>query len=102
MSEDPNAKLVTRDPQEMEHTPKDADYAGSDAVEGLDSGLIEVRVGNVGGLPAVPLSPADSSNVNPGYTPPSQMVSPHPHEGAADLPEGAPAETELENEGLQR
>lgn len=98
----PNDDLITRDPEAMEHTLEDADYAGSDTIEGLDSGLLEVRAGNVGGLTAIPLDPLVSNNPNPGYTPPSHQVSPHPREGAADLPEGAPAEAELDQEGLQR
>lgn len=99
-----DAKLITRDPQAMEHALEDAEYAGADPVEGLDSGLIEVRVGNAGAGPmgAVPLDPPAASNLNPGYTPPSQQVPPHPREGAADLPEGAPAEAELDREGLGR
>ncbi|WP_424949657.1 hypothetical protein [Deinococcus sp.] len=100
MNDDPNARLVTRDPEAMEHDLKDAEYAGTDAVDGLDSGLIEVRAGNVGGLSVVSLNPAETSN--PNYTPPSQQVTPHPREGAADLPEGAPAEAELDHEGLHR
>lgn len=98
-----DAKLITRDPQAMEHALEDAEYAGSDPVEGLDSGLIEVRVGNAGAglMGAVPLNPA-ASNLNPGYTPPSQKVPPHPHEGAADLPKGSPAEAELDRDGIDR
>ncbi len=104
MSDDPNAKLITRDPQAMEHTLEDAEYAGSDPTEGLDSGLTEVRVGNVGAglMGTVPEGPAAASNLNPGYTPPGQQVPPHPREGAADLPEGAPAEAELDRDGLGR
>ncbi len=99
---DPNEKLVTRDPEVMEHTPKDADYAGAETVEGLDSGLIEVRVGNGAGLSTVPLDPAAHNNPNPSYTPPSQQVTPHPREGAADMPEGDPAEIDLERNGQGR
>jgi hypothetical protein len=99
---DPVDKLVTRDPQAMEHTLEEAEYAGSDTVEGLDSGLIEVRAGNASGMQAVPLDPLARSNVNPGYTPPGQQVTPHSHEGAGDLPEGAPAEAELERDGQTR
>lgn len=99
---DPIDKLVTRDPQAMEHTLEDAEYAGSDAVERLDSGLIEVRAGNASGMQAVPLDPAAASNLNPGYTPPGQQVPPHTHEGTADLPAGAPAEAELERDGQNR
>ena len=101
-TDDPNARLITRDPQAMEHTLEDAEYAGADPTDGLDSGLIEVRVGNAGAglMGAVPLDPAAASNLNPGYTPPSQQVSPHPKEGAADLPEGAPVEAELDRDGV--
>ncbi len=101
MSEDPNAHLITRDPEQMDRQPKDADYAGAepqDGMDGLDSGLLEVRAGNVGGLTQVPLDPARGTDLNPGYTPPSQMESPHPSEGAADLPRGAPAEAGLEDD----
>ena len=99
---DPIDKLVTRDPQSMEHTLEDAEYAGSDTLDGLDSGLIEVRAGNASGMQAVPLDPAASTDLNPNYTPPGHQVAPHPHEGAADLPEGVPAEAELEREGQNR
>ena len=99
---DPINKLVTRDPQAMKHTLEDAEYAGSDAVENLDSGLIEVRAGNASGMQAVPVDPAASNNINPGYTPPGQQVTPHSHEGAADLPEGSPAEAGLERDGQNR
>lgn len=104
MTDDPNARLITRDPEVMEHALEDAEYAGADLAQGLDSGLVEVRVGNAGAGPmgTVPLDPAADSNLNPGYTPPSQQVSPHPREGAADLPEGAPAEAELDQGGLGR
>jgi hypothetical protein len=104
MSDHPNDRLITRDPQAMERQLEDAEYAGSDTVEGLDSGLLEVRVGNTAGIGqnVLPVDPAAANNPNPGYTPPGQMVSPHPHEGAADLPEGAPAEDELGREGLDR
>ncbi len=102
-TDDLNARLITRDPQAMEHALEDAEYAGADPVDGLDSGLTGLGVGNVGAglLGAVPLDPA-ASNLNPGYTPPSQQVSPHPREGAADLPEGAPADAELDRDGLGR
>ncbi|WP_407539614.1 hypothetical protein Q0M94_15760 [Deinococcus radiomollis] len=99
---DPIDKLVTRDPQAMQHTLEDAEYAGSDVVEGLDSGLIEVRAGNASGMQAVPLDPVAASNPNPGYTPPGHQVAPHSREGTADLPEGAPAEAELEQGGQNR
>lgn len=102
MSDNPLDKLITRDPATMEHALEDAEYAGSDTLEGLDSGLIEVRAGNLGGVTAIPNNPAAEADQNPGYTPPSKMVAPHPHEGAADLPEGAPAEDELDRGGLQR
>ncbi|WP_425148023.1 hypothetical protein [Deinococcus sp.] len=102
MTDDPNAHLVTRDPEQMEHQPKDADYAGADSLgdplSDLDSGLIEVRVGNAGVLGGVPLDPLAEANLNPGYTPPSQMTATHPQEGVADLPAGAPAEAELERD----
>ena len=104
MTDDPNAKLTTRDPEAMQHALEDAEYAGADSADGLDSGLTEVRVGNAGaGLVGdVPLDPVATSNLNPGYTPPSQQVSPHPREDAADLPEGAPADAELDRDGLGR
>ena len=102
MTDDPNAHLITRDPEQMEHQLKEADYAGADpsglsddALRGLDSGLLEVRVGNTGGLGAVPLEPL-AVNPNPGYTPPGQMSAPHPKEGVADLPAGSPGEGQLE------
>lgn len=104
MSNDPNDRLITRDPQAMEHQLEDADFAGSDTIENLDSGLLEVRVGNAAGLgqAVLPLDPAAAANPNRGYTPPDRMVSPHPQEGAADLPKGAPAEAELERDGVER
>lgn len=104
MTEDLKANLITRDPEVMEHALEDAEYAGADPAQGLDSGLVEVRVGNAGAGPMGTVSPgpAAASNLNPGYTPPSQQVSPHPREGAADLPEGAPAEAELDQGGPGR
>lgn len=99
---DSTDKLVTRDPKAMEHELEVAEYAGSDTIDALDSGLIEVRAGNASGMQAVPLDPAATGNLNPGYTPPSQKVTPHVHEGAGDLPEGAPAEAELERDGQNR
>ncbi|GGJ72232.1 hypothetical protein [Deinococcus aquiradiocola] len=99
--QDPNARLVTRDPEAMEKTLEDAEYAGADPLTELDSGLIEVRAGNTG-IVTLPENPAVAADQNPNYTPPSQMVSPHSREGAADLPEGAPAEQELDQDGMGR
>ncbi|ULH16286.1 hypothetical protein MF271_06675 [Deinococcus sp. KNUC1210] len=102
MTDDPNAHLITRDPDQMEHQLKEADYAGSlpndETLSDLDSGLLEVRVGNVGGLAAGLHDPLEDANANPDYTPPSQMPATHPKEGVADLPAGAPAEVELEGD----
>ena len=102
MTDDSNAHLITRDPDQMEHQLKEADYAGSDQQDelltDLDSGVLEVRVGNVGGMTGVPRDPLRDANLNPGYTTPSQMPATHPKEGVADLPAGSPAEAQLEGD----
>jgi hypothetical protein len=97
----PNDRLVTRDPEAMEHQLEDAQYAGSETAEDLGPQLSEVQMGMLGRLSTVPLDPA-ASNPDPGYVPPGQGVAPHTREGAADLPEGSPAEVELEDQGQHR
>ena len=96
-----NDPLVTRDPDAMEHAPEEAAYAGAQAVPG-----------NIGSVPVTAAVPADLTagmvttpdpflardiDPNPNYTPPSEEVSSHPNEGAADVPAGAPDEQYLES-----
>ncbi|WP_420595624.1 hypothetical protein [Deinococcus sp.] len=96
-----NDPLVTRDPEAMAHTPEEAAYAGAQAVPG-----------NIGSVPVTAAVPADLTagmvttpdpflardiDPNPNYTPPSEEVSSHPNEGAADVPAGAPDEQYLES-----
>lgn len=108
--------LVTRDPDAFEHAPQDAAYAGADApVSGLGSTptitstpsdlTAGVAVPSAGLLPGAALGGVTQSDSflardidpNPAYTPPSEEVPPHPNEGAADLPAGAPGERYLED-----
>ncbi len=108
--------LVTRDPEEFEHLPQDAAYAGADApvssfgsVPPVASMPGELTAG-VAAMPSAGLMPggglggvmqpdpllARDIDPNASYTPPSEQVSSHPNEGAADVPAGAPSEQYLE------
>ncbi|MFC4452847.1 hypothetical protein [Deinococcus sonorensis] len=101
MTEDPNAKLATRDPNAMAQQPKDADYAGAEPDEQLGTGESDLLVAGAGmsvNSPAGAMVTREQDrDPNPGYTPPSKMVPPHPTDGAADLQEGSPLESELEH-----
>ena len=57
-----------------------------------------VPVNLVGGMAVAP-DPFLKGDIdpNPAYTPPSEQGPPHPNEGAADLPAGAPSETYLKD-----
>jgi hypothetical protein len=93
--------LVTRDPDAFEHAPQEAAYAGAAATPSDLSASPEVLAqlslgGGLGNTSAVPDSSlARDIDPNPAYTPPSEMSSPHPREGAADLGAGAPGEAGL-------
>jgi hypothetical protein len=99
MTDDRLESLITRDPEAMEHDLEDAEYAGAapggeTALDGLD-----VNLGGAPGLNATGLATADparSGHLNPGYTPPGQMVPAHPSEGRGDLEPGSPLEDQLE------
>lgn len=92
--------LVTRDVEAMEHTPEAPEFAGAQTVEGLGGEALDevVPTAGIGVHPAAALDPYPLVNPdqNPGYTPPSEKVSPHVREQPGDLPAGEPAE--LKNE----
>ncbi len=96
-----NNPLVTRDPDAFEHAPQDAAYAGAQAVPG-EVGSVPVTaavpVNLVSGMAVTP-DPFLKGDIdpNPAYTPPSEHGPPHPNEGAAELPAGAPSETYLKD-----
>ena len=98
MSEDPNAHLITRDPEQMEQQLESAEYAGAAPQPTLGTGEAALLQPSAGLGVSAAAGALREVNPNPGYTPPSQMSAPHPQEGAADLPAGAPAEAELERE----
>ncbi|TSA87162.1 hypothetical protein FNU79_04525 [Deinococcus detaillensis] len=102
--------LVTRDPDAFEHSPQEAAYAGADApvstlggmppaaaIPGdLSAGLSVMPGGGIGGVMQSDPFLARDIDPNPAYTPPSEEVTPHPNEGAAGVPAGAPGEGYLE------
>ncbi|GAA4014773.1 hypothetical protein GCM10022631_28280 [Deinococcus rubellus] len=108
--------LVTRDPEAFEHAPQDPAYAGADAPVGtlggmppaismpgeLSAGVASVATmgllpgGTIGGVMMPDSFLARDIDPNPSYTPPSEEVPPHPNEGAAGVPAGAPGEAYLE------
>ncbi|QLG09499.1 hypothetical protein HLB42_01010 [Deinococcus sp. D7000] len=92
--------LATRDVAAMEHTPEAPEFAGAQTVEGLGGEALDevVPTAGLGVNPAAALDPYPLVNPdqNPGYTPPSEKVSPHVREQPGDLPPGEPSE--LQNE----
>lgn len=97
MTDDRLNRLITRDPEEMEHTLEDADYAGADPSPGTELDGIDANLGGAPGLNATGLAdPARSADLNPGYTPPGQTVPPHVSQGRADLEPGSPLDDDLE------
>ncbi|AWN23888.1 hypothetical protein DKM44_12165 [Deinococcus irradiatisoli] len=109
--------LVTRDPVEFEHMLQGAAYAGAEGSVG-DLGPVPPAVSVPGelsaGVAAMPgagvvpgatlggvVTPdpflARDIDPNASYTPPSEEVSSHPNEGAADVPAGSPSEQYLES-----
>ncbi|WP_188972454.1 hypothetical protein [Deinococcus aerolatus] len=98
--------LVTRDVEAMEHTPENPEFAGAQTVEGLGGEALDevVPTAGIGVNPAAALDPYPLVNPdqNPGYTPPSEEVSPHVREQPGDLPPGQSEELADEISGNQR
>ena len=101
--------LVTRDLDAFEHAPEEAAYAGAQAVPGnvgsvpvvsvpgnLSAGIAMTPGATLGGGMMPDSFLAGDIDPNPKYTPPSEESVPHPNEGAADVPAGAPGERYLE------
>ncbi|GAA0515073.1 hypothetical protein [Deinococcus depolymerans] len=96
--------LATRDPQSMEHTPQDAEFAGAQTVAGLGGEHLDTIVPTAGvGITASTVTALESRQAavdpNPGYTPPSEQGPPHVSQRPGDLPEGEPSELEHQVHG---
>ncbi|WP_083865859.1 E3 binding domain-containing protein [Deinococcus peraridilitoris] len=93
---------VTRDPEDMANTPRDADYAGAETLETPGGTDLPITPGPLNpGMPARPLT-EPATQPTPGYVDPAQDAPAHqPSDSDFGLPQDAPTPEETPQDEAQ-